>query len=100
MGAAASAALQAPETDVHAGGLETSLMLAAFPDLVRPFDGVQGYVAAEPGWLQRIFEEDIRPISESGVLGDLKGANPEVGEALFAALADELAGYFTRELGL
>jgi creatinine amidohydrolase len=100
LAAAAEVGLQAPETDVHAGGLETSMMLAAYPDLVRPFDGVEGYTAAEPGWMQRIFEDGIRPVSESGVLGDVTGASPEVGEALIAALADELAGYFTRELGL
>ena len=85
---------------MHAGGLETSMMLAAYPDLVRPFDGVDGYTAAEPGWLQRVFEEGVRPVSESGVLGDVRGANREVGDAIFAALADEIAGYFTRELGL
>jgi creatinine amidohydrolase len=100
MVAAAELGLHAPETDVHAGGLETSMMLAAYPDLVRPFDGVNGYMAAEPGWLQRIFEEGIRPVSESGVLGDVRGANREVGDALFAALAEEIAGYFTRELRL
>jgi creatinine amidohydrolase len=92
--------LDAAETDAHAGGLETSMMLAAYPDLVRPFDGVDGYTAAEPGWLQRIFEEGIRPISESGVLGDVRGANREVGDALFAALAEELTGYFTHALDL
>jgi creatinine amidohydrolase len=100
IGTAAELGLHAPETDIHAGGLETSMMLAAYPDLVRPFDGVEGYMAAEPGWLQRIFEEGIRPVSESGVLGDVGGANPEVGEALFAALAVELVDHFTRELGL
>jgi len=100
MAAAAELGLQAPETDAHAGGLETSMMLEAYPDLVRRFDDVEGYTAAEPGWLQRIFEEGIRPVSESGVLGDVRGANREVGDALFAALADELAGYFTRALDL
>jgi creatinine amidohydrolase len=100
MAAAAEKGLQAPETDVHAGGLETSMMLAAYADTVRPFDGVVGYTAAEPGWLERIFTEGIRPVSESGVLGDLAGASAEVGEALFDALADELAGHFRRELGL
>jgi creatinine amidohydrolase len=100
MAAAAEVGLHAVETDVHAGGLETSMMLAGYPSLVRPFDGVEGYTAAEPGWLQRIFEEGIRPVSESGVLGDVSGATAEVGDALFAALADELAGYFTRELDL
>ena len=76
MAAGRRTGLHAPETDVHAGGLETSMMLAAYPDLVRPFDEVEGYTAAEPGWLQRIFEEGIRPVSESGVLGDVAGANP------------------------
>jgi creatinine amidohydrolase len=99
MAAAAELGLRAPETDAHAGGLETSMMLAAYPDLVRRFDEVDGYTAAEPGWLERIFEEGIRPVSESGVLGDVSGANREVGDALFAALAEELAGHFTRELG-
>jgi len=100
MAAAAELGLRAPETDVHAGGLETSMMLAAYPDLVRRFDDVAGYTAAEPGWLERIFENGIRPVSESGVLGDVSGANREVGDALFAALAEELAGHFARELGL
>jgi creatinine amidohydrolase len=100
MTAAAKLDLHAPETDVHAGGLETSMMLATHPDLVRPFDGVEGYTAASPGWLQRIFEEGIQAVSESGVLGDVRGATPEVGDAICAALADELAGYFSRELGI
>jgi creatinine amidohydrolase len=100
MAAAAELGLRAPETDVHAGGLETSMMLAAYPDLVRRFDDVAGYTAAEPGWLERIFENGIRPVSESGVLGDVSGANREVGDALLAALAEELAGHFARELGL
>ena len=96
----AAAGLNAPETDAHAGGLETSTMLAAHPDLVRPFDGVEGYTAAEPGWLERLFVEGIRPISESGVLGDVRGANAAAGEAIFVALADELAAFFSAELGL
>lgn len=97
---AAEAGLQAPETDAHAGGLETSMMLAAFPELVRPFDGVVGYTAAEPGWLERIFTEGIRPVSETGVLGDPRGASAEAGRALFAGLTDELADFFARELDL
>lgn len=97
--AAAACGLRPPETDVHAGGLETSMMLAAFPDLVRPFGGVVGYTAAEPGWLERILADGIRAVSESGVLGDLTGARPEVGEAVFAALAGELAGFFAEQLG-
>jgi creatinine amidohydrolase len=98
--AGATAGVDAPETDVHAGGLETSTMLAAHPDLVRPFEGVKGYTAAEPDWLQRLFVEGIRPISESGVLGDLTGANAEAGRAILSAVADEMAGFFRAELDL
>jgi creatinine amidohydrolase len=97
---AAGTGLEAPETDVHAGGLETSAMLAEHPDLVRPFEGVVGYTAAEPGWMERLFAEGIRPLSESGVLGDVRGANAQAGEAIFVALADELAAFFARELDL
>ena len=57
MEAAAASGLQVPETDVHAGGLETSMMLAAFPEFVRPLDQVTGYTQATPGWLERIFAE-------------------------------------------
>jgi creatinine amidohydrolase len=53
MSAGAARGVHAPETDVHAGGLETSTMLATHSELVRPFDGVRGYTAAEPGWLER-----------------------------------------------
>ena len=76
------------------------MMLAAYPGLVRSFDGVEGYTAAEPGWMPRLFAEGIRPLSETGVLGDLRGANAKVGEALFAGLAAELAAFFVRELSL
>jgi creatinine amidohydrolase len=100
LSAGAEGGVNAPETDVHAGGLETSTMLAAHPELVRPYDDVKGYTAAEPGWLERLFVEGIRPISETGVLGDVTGANAEAGEAIFAALADEVAGFLRRELSL
>jgi len=98
--AAARTGQAAPESDAHAGGLETSTMLAERPELVRPFEGVEGYTAAEPGWLERVFAEGIRPLSASGVLGDVAGANARAGEAIFAALADELAAFFVAELEL
>jgi creatinine amidohydrolase/Fe(II)-dependent formamide hydrolase-like protein len=98
--AASARGLDAPETDAHAGGLETSMMLAAYPELVRPFDGVSGYATPEPGWMERTFADGIRALSESGVLGDVTGASAEVGEVLFAALADELAGFFAEHLAL
>jgi creatinine amidohydrolase/Fe(II)-dependent formamide hydrolase-like protein len=50
--------------------------------------------------MERLFAEGIRPLSESGVLGDVRGANAQAGEAIFVALADELAAFFARELDL
>jgi creatinine amidohydrolase len=100
LAATRDAGLNVPDTDIHAGGLETSMMLAAHADLVRPFDDVTGYTAAEPGWIERLFADGVRPLSESGVLGDVSGARAEVGDALFRAVAEELAGFFERELEL
>jgi creatinine amidohydrolase len=89
-----------PETDWHAGGLETSQGLSAFPELVRDFDGVVGYTAAEDGWLDRVLAEGLDAVSESGVLGSPQGANAEAGAAIFAALVDELAARVEAEFGL
>jgi creatinine amidohydrolase len=100
MEAAASVGLNAPTTDVHAGGLETSMMLAAYPELVRPFEGVSGYTAAESGWLETLFQDGVHAISETGVLGEVADANALAGEAIFTALAAELSDYFTKELAL
>jgi creatinine amidohydrolase len=97
---AADAGLDLPETDVHAGGMETSMMLAEYPALVRPYSEVEGYTKAEPGWMERLFVDGIRPLSESGVLGDVSDASAPVGRALVDGVAEELAGFFARELQL
>jgi creatinine amidohydrolase len=100
-GAAASAGLEVPETDAHAGGLETSQMLHLHgagritvpPDLV-------GYVAAEPGWMERMAAEGIDALSANGVLGRPAGATAEAGAAICGALADAIAGWMASELEL
>ena len=89
--------LEAPETDVHAGALETSVGLALFGGLVGDHDGVEGYTAAEPGWMERIWADGIAALSSTGVLGDPSGATAATGQAIFDALADELAGWIARE---
>jgi creatinine amidohydrolase len=85
-------------TDVHAGGVETSQGLASFPQFVRPFDEVEGYTAAEDGWLERMLEAGIDSISPSGVLGDVRPATAMAGEAILASLTDYLAGWITASL--
>jgi creatinine amidohydrolase len=86
-----------PESDVHAGGMETSQLLHLAPDLVRPFSNVQGYTAADPGWLERLFSDGTRALSETGVLGRPPGASAEAGRAICDALAGELATWMSRE---
>ena len=69
------------------------MMLAAFQarQTVRPGDRLY----AGHAWLARAdLRGRIRPVSETGVLGDVRGANAGAGEAIFAAMADELAGCF------
>jgi mycofactocin precursor peptide peptidase len=74
----------------HAGRAETSLMLALAPDLVR-------IAAAEPGEVRPLAEimpllreRGVAALSSNGVLGDPAGASAAEGEALLAALTDNL----------
>lgn len=100
-GAARAHGLGAPETDVHAGALETSLALARFePGLVRDFAGVEGYTAAEEGWMDRIWSDGLAALSATGVLGDPEGASAEAGQAVFNALAEELTHWIAREFDI
>jgi creatinine amidohydrolase len=101
MAAAASVGLHAPETDAHAGGLETSQMLLVFGEERISFPpDLEGYVAAEPGWMDRLHAEGMKAISPNGILGRPAGASAEAGEAICAALADALADWVTAELGI
>jgi creatinine amidohydrolase len=95
---AREAGFDPPATDMHAGGVETSQGLALFPSLVRPFADVEGYTAAEDGWLQRMFESGIDAVSPTGVLGDVRPASAAAGEAIFTHIAAYLAGWIAAEL--
>jgi creatinine amidohydrolase len=100
-GAAASAGLEVPETDVHAGGLETSQMLYLHGERRITFPpGLEGYVAAEPGWLERMSSEGIDAVSPNGVLGRPAVATADAGAAICGALADAIAEWMARELTL
>lgn len=99
--AAEGAGLQVPVTDVHAGGLETSQMLfLEGEDRIDVPAGLEGYVAAEDGWLERMSVEGLHVLSANGVLGRPDGATAEAGAAICVALADEIAAWMARELGL
>jgi creatinine amidohydrolase len=99
MDAAAGTGLHAPPTDAHAGGLETSQMLYVHgEDRISFAPDLEGYVAAEPGWLERLMAEGMKALSPNGVLGRPAGATAVAGAAVCAALADELAGWVRQSL--
>jgi creatinine amidohydrolase len=95
---ARSAGFEPPETDVHAGGVETSQGLALFPDLVRPFEGVEGFMRPDEGWLDRILTDGIDAVSPSGVLGDVRPATAAAGSAIFEHISDYLVGWIVDTL--
>jgi creatinine amidohydrolase len=95
------AGIDPPETDVHAGLLETSVALTLFDEgTVRPYANVEGYTAAEPGWLERLMTDGIKAVSENGVLGSPGAATAEAGEKIFDALVDALATWIAQEFAL
>jgi creatinine amidohydrolase len=86
---------QIPEPErsegLHAGRLETSLMLALFPQLVGPTASVEPLPVAPQG-LSLVgavpSSWQTRWISASGVVGDPRGASAEEGEKLLEALVN------------
>lgn len=75
----------------HAGEFETSMMLAARPDLVR----MEAAEAGNPSSLEAIAETMLRlgigAVSTNGVLGDQRGADAKRGEFYLERLAEYLA---------
>jgi mycofactocin precursor peptide peptidase len=80
----------APETaGHHAGELETSIVLALRPDLVRTDALAAGWVepTADP---QSLFYPDLRRTAASGTVGDPRGASAARGERYLAVWVDAL----------
>lgn len=76
-----------PDADPHAGHTETSLMLALAPEQVRIDRAVAGPVPS----LAELVRHGVRPLSETGVLGDPSTASAADGRRLFRELTDGLA---------
>lgn len=81
-----------PDADPHAGHTETSLMLALSPAEVRVEAATPGPVPA----LVDLVRHGVRPLSETGVLGDPTRATAEHGAAAFELMADDLAAVVER----
>lgn len=97
--AALDAGLDVSASDTHAGGLETSQMLYLWGgDRVGDYELVEGYTAAEPGWLDTLLAHGVEAVSPSGVLGRPGGASGAVGARICRALADHLAAWVEARL--
>ena len=107
--------LESQEFDIHAGRLETSLMLAANPEWVKPgpyenlgSDFRRGRLAESFRGYQYLIPEggpvyigwETADLTEDGVIGNPQGANVQEGEqflnqsaAMFAAIFHEIASF-------
>lgn len=81
----------------HADVAEGSIMMALYPDRVRPDRMVAGRVGPlEPEVVERLMRDGMAAVSANGILGDPHGMNPALGRLLVDALAEQLAEQFGR----
>jgi creatinine amidohydrolase len=78
--------------DLHAGRIETSMMLAIDPGLVRLELAVRGADAS----IAELRERGVRAVSDNGVLGDPDGASGREGERFIAAFVADLVHQIER----
>ncbi|MFI9803440.1 creatininase family protein [Streptomyces sp. NPDC052301] len=78
-------------TDMHAGEIETSILLHAHPEFVRP-----GYESADftADDRRHLLTVGMSAYTESGVIGRPSLGSAEKGKELLAALAESFAPYF------
>ncbi len=72
--------------DLHAGRIETSMMLAIDPGMVR----LERAIAGPDPTIERLRTDGVRAVSPSGVLGDPEGASGREGESFITAFVDDL----------
>jgi creatinine amidohydrolase len=79
------------ESGSHAGEFETSMMLAARPELVQMEAAERGNVASFESIQERMMSAGIDAVTANGVLGDQRPANVERGQFYLDTLARYLA---------
>lgn len=82
--------------DAHAGHTETSVLLHLSPELVNLERAAAGNVAPIATLLPTMRAGGVAAVSESGVLGDPRGASAAAGDALVEGLTARLADAVTR----
>ena len=81
----------------HADIAETSIMMAMHDGLVREDLAECGHLTTpeeERELIARVIREGFKSVTPNGILGDARGATPELGEKMIAALADRVAAPF------
>lgn len=78
--------------DLHAGRIETSMMLAIDPGLVR----LELAAAGPDASIEDLRARGVRAISANGVLGDPDGASGSEGERFITAFVDDLVHQIER----
>jgi creatinine amidohydrolase len=79
-------------TDMHAGEIETSVLLHAHPDMVRPGYETSDFVVDDR---RHLLSLGMSAYTDSGVIGRPSLGSAEKGKALLASLADSFAAYFS-----
>ncbi|KAK1184195.1 creatininase family protein [Streptomyces sp. NBS 14/10] len=80
------------QSDMHAGEVETSILLHAHPELVRPGHETSDFLADDRRHLLTL---GMAAYTESGVIGRPSLATAEKGKEILTALVDSFAEYFS-----
>ncbi len=89
--ASAKFGVSAEEAGAHAGEYETSIMMALEPSLIVKGRFAAGYLGpVGDAEFKVIFEQGMRALTQSGVLGDPRSASRERGEIYLERLAEFL----------
>ena len=95
----AAAQMGAPQDvdAIHAEVTETSIMMLRHPALVAADRLEQGRM----GRIDRddMFRRGLRAITPNGILGDARGATPQIGDAVLERLAEHLTAVVRRQAG-
>lgn len=92
--AAQRAGLEVCASDIHAGAIETSIMLELGGGrLPRAWEGVDGHCSDDVETVTRALSDGVQALSASGVLGDPGSASAVAGREILDALRDELASW-------
>ncbi|MFD9028937.1 creatininase family protein [Streptomyces parvulus] len=81
-----------PLTDMHAGEIETSILLHAHPESVRPGYETADFVADDR---RHLLSLGMSAYTDSGVIGRPSLGSAEKGKELLASLADSFGAHFS-----